>query len=135
MLRLFADFAELSRNRPAGEDLRTELRVHSPKEHFHTYLQTLDTERAGLPAEFLERLARVLGHYGVTDLDRSDELTTRCSGSSWPSSARLPTYCWSRRCCSSGWSRPQPEAPLDADGVRRARPARARHPAALPGGR
>lgn len=74
VLRLFADLAELSRNRPVGEDLSTELRVHSPKEHFHTYLQTLDTERAGLPAEFCERLARVLGHYGVKDLDRSDEL-------------------------------------------------------------
>ncbi len=75
LLRLFADFAELSRNRPAGEELNTELRVHSPKEHFHTYLQTLDIERAGLPAEFCDRLARVLEHYGVTDLDRSEQLT------------------------------------------------------------
>ncbi|MEV6415273.1 carboxyl transferase domain-containing protein [Kribbella sp. NPDC051718] len=75
VLRLFADFAELSRNRPVGEDLNTELRVHSPKEHFHTYLQTLDTERAGLPPEFVDRLARVLCWYGVKDLDRSEELT------------------------------------------------------------
>jgi biotin carboxyl carrier protein len=75
LLRLFADFAELSRNRPAGEELNTELRVHSPKEHFHTYLQTLDIERAGLPAEFCDRLARVLEYYGVTDLDRSEQLT------------------------------------------------------------
>ena len=50
LLGLFADFAELSRNRPAGEDLHTELRVHSSKEHFHTYLQSLDVDRGGLPA-------------------------------------------------------------------------------------
>jgi len=74
LLRLFADFADLSRNRPAGEELGTELRVHSPREHFHTYLQTLDVDRSGLPDSFTDRLARVLGHYGVTDLDRGDEL-------------------------------------------------------------
>ena len=45
LLGLFADFAELSRNRPAGEELQTELRVHSSREHFHTYMQTLDVDR------------------------------------------------------------------------------------------
>ncbi len=74
LLRLFADFADLSRNRPAGEELDTELRVHTPKEHFHTYLQTLDVERAALPSSFVERLSRVLGHYGITELDRNDRL-------------------------------------------------------------
>ena len=74
LLGLFADFAELSRNRPAGEELHTELRVHSSKEHFHTYLQSLDAERGGLPDQFRDRLARVLAHYGVTDLDRTPEL-------------------------------------------------------------
>ena len=74
LLRLFADFAELSRNRPAGEELHTELRVHSAREHFHTYLQSLDVERGGLPEEFCGRLARVLEHYGVTDWDRTPEL-------------------------------------------------------------
>ena len=49
LLGLFADLAELSRNRPVGEDLHTELRVHSPKEHFHAFLQSLDVERGGLP--------------------------------------------------------------------------------------
>ena len=49
LLGLFADLAELSRNRPAGEELHTELRVHSSREHFHTYLQSLDVERGGLP--------------------------------------------------------------------------------------
>ncbi|MDQ4052903.1 MAG: ATP-grasp domain-containing protein [Actinomycetota bacterium] len=74
LLSLFADFAELSRNRPAGEELHTELRVHSPKEHFHAYLQSLDVDRDGLPQLFKERLARVLAHYGVTDWDRTPQL-------------------------------------------------------------
>ena len=74
LLQVFADFAELSRNRPAGEEVSTENRIHSPREHFHTYLQSLDPERGGLPEEFRVRLARVLGHYGVTDLERSADL-------------------------------------------------------------
>lgn len=74
LLGLFADLAELSRNRPAGEDLHTELRVHSSKEHFHAYLQSLDAERGGLPDQFRDRLARVLAHYGITDHDRTPEL-------------------------------------------------------------
>ncbi|HZC27700.1 MAG TPA: carboxyl transferase domain-containing protein [Actinopolymorphaceae bacterium] len=74
LLQVFADFAELSRNRPAGEEVSTENRVHSPREHFYTYLQSLDPDRGGLPEEFRVRLARVLGHYGVVDLERSAEL-------------------------------------------------------------
>ncbi len=74
LLGLFTDLAELSRNRPAGEELRTELRVHSPREHFHTYLQSLDVERGGLPDQFRERLVTVLAHYGVTELERTPAL-------------------------------------------------------------
>ena len=74
LLGLFADLAELSRNRPVGEDLHTELRVHSSKEHFHAFLQSLDVDRAGLPEQFRDRLTKVLGRYGVTDLDRTPRL-------------------------------------------------------------
>ncbi|MGH8959997.1 MAG: carboxyl transferase domain-containing protein [Jatrophihabitantaceae bacterium] len=74
LLRMFADFADLSRNRPADEELRTELRVHSPMEHFHSYLQSLDVERSELPDIFRSKLERVLGHYGVVGLDRTPEL-------------------------------------------------------------
>nr|WP_232827514.1 carboxyl transferase domain-containing protein [Jiangella endophytica] len=74
LLWLITDFAELSRNRPARDEGNTELRVHSTREHFHTFLQSLDPERGGLPEQFRERLLRVLRHYGVTDLDRTPEL-------------------------------------------------------------
>ncbi|PXY22250.1 biotin carboxylase N-terminal domain-containing protein [Prauserella muralis] len=74
LLRTFADLSELVRNRPAGEETKAETRVHSPREYFHTYLQSLDVERAGLSETFQQRLARALGHYGVEDLERGPEL-------------------------------------------------------------
>ncbi|MEU8150638.1 carboxyl transferase domain-containing protein [Nonomuraea sp. NPDC048901] len=73
LIEVFADLAELSRNRPAGEDGGAG-HVYSAREYFHTYLQSLDVERAGLPAAFQSKLAKALGHYGVTDLERSPEL-------------------------------------------------------------
>ncbi|PZG24029.1 fused acetyl/propionyl-CoA carboxylase subunit alpha/methylmalonyl-CoA decarboxylase subunit alpha [Micromonospora craterilacus] len=74
LLNVFANLAELSRNRPTGEDGGGDAHVHSAREYFHTYLQSLDVERAGLPDAFQARLARALGHYGVNDLERSPEL-------------------------------------------------------------
>ncbi|GAB2672435.1 ATP-binding protein [Thalassiella azotivora] len=75
LLEAFADVAELSRNRPAAGDAQgADERVHSPREHFHTYLQSLDADRGHLPEDFRGRLLRALGHYGVTDLERSDAL-------------------------------------------------------------
>ncbi|GAB3458288.1 biotin carboxylase N-terminal domain-containing protein [Streptomonospora sediminis] len=73
LVEVFADLAELSRNRTAGED-GGDNRVHSPREHFHTYLQSLDVDRAGLPEAFQAKLAAALGHYGVGDLERTPQL-------------------------------------------------------------
>jgi len=74
LLGVFADLSELSRNKPAGEEAKADTRVHSPREYFHTYLQSLDVERAGLSETFRSRLARVLGHYGVDDFERTPAL-------------------------------------------------------------
>ncbi|WP_434742061.1 carboxyl transferase domain-containing protein [Micromonospora sp. SH-82] len=74
LVDVFADLAELSRNRQSGEDSGGEGHLHSAREYFHTYLQSLDVERAGLPKSFQGRLAKALGHYGVTDLERSPDL-------------------------------------------------------------
>ncbi|MBY8874174.1 ATP-grasp domain-containing protein [Micromonospora sp. PLK6-60] len=74
LLQVFADLSELSRNRPAGEESHTDTRVHSPREYFHAYLQSLDVDRAGLPDTFRHRLARVLHHYGVDDFARTPAL-------------------------------------------------------------
>ncbi|MDI6102373.1 biotin carboxylase N-terminal domain-containing protein [Actinoplanes sp. NEAU-A12] len=75
LLTICADLLELSRNKP-GDDWKTEPgnAVHSPREYFHSYLQSLDVERAGVTPAFQERLTRVLGHYGVDGLDRTPAL-------------------------------------------------------------
>src|SRR5207302_121316 len=57
LVDVFADLAELSRNQPAGED-GSAGHVYSAREHFHTYLQSLDVERAGLPEAFQAKLAK-----------------------------------------------------------------------------
>ena len=76
ILTIFADLAELSRNWPAaaGEDLDGEERVRSPREHFRSYLSSLDVEREGLPDAFAARLTRALAHYGVHERTRGPEL-------------------------------------------------------------
>ncbi|MEU0484425.1 carboxyl transferase domain-containing protein [Streptosporangium sp. NPDC006013] len=74
LIDVFADLAELSRNRPAGEEGGGDGHVYSAREYFHTYLQSLDVERARLPEAFQAKLAKALGHYGVTELERSPEL-------------------------------------------------------------
>ncbi len=74
LLEIFADLSELSRNRPAGDESKVDTRVHSPREHFHAYLQSLDVERAGVSETFQHRLAKVLGYYGVGELERTPEL-------------------------------------------------------------
>jgi acetyl/propionyl-CoA carboxylase alpha subunit/acetyl-CoA carboxylase carboxyltransferase component len=74
LLEVIADLAELSRNRPVGDDEQVENRVHSPREHFHTYLQTLDVDRGALPEAFRGKLARVVAHHDVPSLDHTPAL-------------------------------------------------------------
>ncbi|MBL1079250.1 ATP-grasp domain-containing protein [Nocardia sp. 2] len=73
LLSVFADLAELSHNRSWEED-GGHSHVHSAREYFHTYLQSLDAERAGLPESYRAKLSKALGHYGVTELDRTPDL-------------------------------------------------------------
>lgn len=74
LVDVFADLAELSRNRPTDGDDAADGEVHSAREYFHTYLQSLDVERAGLSTAFQDRLAKALGHYGVAELERTPDL-------------------------------------------------------------
>ena len=69
LLTTFADLSELSRNRPTSAEEQADEQVHSPREHFHSYLHSLDIEREGLPESFRARLSRVLLHYGVGSLE------------------------------------------------------------------
>ncbi|MET8335963.1 biotin carboxylase N-terminal domain-containing protein [Streptosporangium canum] len=75
LLTVFADLSELSRNKPGGElDVEPDSPVHSPREFFHSYLRSLDVERAGVTESFQVKLTKVLAHYGIADLDRTPEL-------------------------------------------------------------
>ncbi|WP_280310318.1 carboxyl transferase domain-containing protein [Nocardia abscessus] len=74
LVQVFADLAELSHNRSWDEDGGGQSHVHSAREYFHTYMRSLDVERAGLPESYRAKLAKALGHYGVTDLERTPDL-------------------------------------------------------------
>ncbi|TFV79236.1 ATP-grasp domain-containing protein [Blastococcus sp. CT_GayMR19] len=69
LLTTFADLSELSRNRPTSAEEEADEQVHSPREHFHSYLHSLDIEREALPDSFRGRLSRALLHYGVDSLE------------------------------------------------------------------
>ncbi|WP_405494007.1 carboxyl transferase domain-containing protein [Nocardia sp. NBC_00511] len=73
LVQMFADLAELSNNR-SWDGEGTQSHVHSAREYFHTYLQSLDVERAGLPESYQAKLSKALGHYGITELDRTPDL-------------------------------------------------------------
>ncbi|MFC9998799.1 carboxyl transferase domain-containing protein [Nocardia sp. NPDC127526] len=73
LVQVFADLKELSHNRSWDDD-SSPGHVHSAREFFHTYLQSLDVERAGLPESYQAKLAKALGHYGVTELERTPDL-------------------------------------------------------------
>ncbi len=73
-LGAFTDLAELSRARPPADVEAGDELVHSPREHFHHYLRSLDAEREGVPEALRASLARALAHYGVHEMERSPEL-------------------------------------------------------------
>ncbi len=74
LLTTFADLCELSRNRPAVDEGDDAEQVHSPREHFHTYLQSLDVDTDALPESFRARLRRAVRHHGVSDLEPGPQL-------------------------------------------------------------
>ncbi len=114
VLDVFADFAELGRNRPAGEEAHVEHRVHSPREHFHTYLQSLDVERGALPEQFRTKLSRVLRHYGLDSLDRTPELEEAVFRVFLAQQRSAPEVVLATTLLQRWIAEPCPEAPLDA---------------------
>ena len=74
LLDTFADVCELSRNRPTLDEESADERVHSPREHFHTFLHSLDAEVEGLPPAFRTKIARALRNYDIDTLEPGPEL-------------------------------------------------------------
>ena len=74
LLEIAVDLMQLSSDRSTRRPYESYTRVHTPREEFHSYLQSLDTDRANVTEVFRANLARAFGRYGITDLDRNFEL-------------------------------------------------------------
>ena len=72
-LGLFADICALTRRRP-DLDAETNGATLSAQDHLHAYLRAPDRATEALPDRFRSRLESALAHYGVTSLERSEEL-------------------------------------------------------------
>ncbi len=77
LLSMFAELSALSRARQREDDADAEL-LHSPQEHLHLWLRSLDVEAEGLPESFVAQLRRALGHYGIDGLERTPALEVAC---------------------------------------------------------
>ncbi len=74
-LEIIATFTDLAALDPERRDADSDDGdTRAPREYFLSYLRSLDVEREGLPQRFADDLLRALAHFGVTSLDRSDEL-------------------------------------------------------------
>ncbi|WP_132993911.1 carboxyl transferase domain-containing protein [Gordonia zhaorongruii] len=74
LVTVFADLAALSERRPPEDFEEEGAHLHSARENFHTYLQSLDVDVAGVPDRFQSKLAAALSHYGIEELDRTPDL-------------------------------------------------------------
>ncbi|MET0897128.1 MAG: biotin carboxylase N-terminal domain-containing protein, partial [Mycobacterium sp.] len=74
LLRTFADICELSRNRPTLDEESNDESVHSPREHFHSFLHSLDADVEGLPKAFRDKIDRALRNYQLDGLEPGPEL-------------------------------------------------------------
>ena len=76
ILNVFADISSLFR-RKATPEYPEDIERMSSGEYFVTYLRTLSSRGAGLPASFLEKLRRTLSHYGSDSLEPTPALRGR----------------------------------------------------------
>lgn len=73
LLGMFADLRAVSRPDRADPEPEPEF-LHSPQEHLHAWLRSLDAQAEGLPSWFIAALRRALAHYGITSLERTPAL-------------------------------------------------------------
>jgi acetyl/propionyl-CoA carboxylase alpha subunit/acetyl-CoA carboxylase carboxyltransferase component len=73
ILEIFADITSLFRRQRADDEFGEEAR-RSTEDYLFTYLRDLDAKGKHLPSGFVQKLEKVLGHYGIRGLDRTPEL-------------------------------------------------------------
>ena len=76
ILNVFADISSLFR-RKAAPEYPEDVERMSSGEYFVTYLRTIASRGASLPASFLEKLRRTLSHYGSESLEPTPALRAR----------------------------------------------------------
>ena len=74
LLQVFADLAELTRNRPAGEDISAGHRCTAPASTSTPTCRASTWSGPGCRRRSRAGCGAVLGHYGVASLDRTPEL-------------------------------------------------------------
>jgi acetyl/propionyl-CoA carboxylase alpha subunit/acetyl-CoA carboxylase carboxyltransferase component len=76
ILNVFADISSLFR-RKAAPEYPEDVERMSSGEYFVTYLRTISSHGASLPASFQEKLRRALSHYGSDSLEPTPALRAR----------------------------------------------------------
>jgi acetyl/propionyl-CoA carboxylase alpha subunit/acetyl-CoA carboxylase carboxyltransferase component len=74
LLDIYADLGALYRPQTEAEPDDLLPPSENTQEQFLAFVQWLDADRAGLPAEYRERLLRALGRFGVASLERAPAL-------------------------------------------------------------
>jgi acetyl/propionyl-CoA carboxylase alpha subunit/acetyl-CoA carboxylase carboxyltransferase component len=75
ILNIFVDLCSLFRRRSGDEDAPQDFGKYTAEEYLFTFLRDLIVRREEeLPASFLAKLRRAVGHYGLDDIERGGEL-------------------------------------------------------------
>jgi len=74
LLDIYADLGALYRPQTEAEPDELVVHTESTQEHFVAFLQWLDADRAGLPADYRIRLQQALGRFGLDSLARTPVL-------------------------------------------------------------
>ncbi len=72
VLAIFVDIISLFRRNPVDDEIDDTRR--SSEEYLFSYLRNLESRGDGLPAGFIERITRTVGHYGIDSLRPRPEL-------------------------------------------------------------
>ena len=75
ILNIFVDLCALFRRQSRGEDTGGDFGKHTAEEYLFTFLRDLVVRREEeLPASFVAKLRRAIGHYGLSEIQRTPEL-------------------------------------------------------------
>ena len=77
LLAMFADLRTLTLPRHLEDETEPQI-LQSPEENLNAWLRSFEAEAEGLAPDFVTKLRRALGHYGIESLDRTAALEDAC---------------------------------------------------------